>query len=111
MFDKFFKTNPYINTIKRETYLKEVFHIYPVIVHKRDKLKKFLNKNNIDAKIHYPYPIHLQPSSKFLKYNKGDFPIAERIAKETLSLPVHEFIKEKHIKHMVTLINKFYKIK
>ena len=111
LFDKFFKTNPYVNTIKRKTHLKEVFHLYQIFVHKRDKLIEFLNKNNIDAKVHYLYPMHLQPSAKFLKYNKGDFPNAERIAKEVLSLPVHEFIKEKHIKHMTTLVSKFYKKK
>ena len=111
LFDKFFKTNPYVNTIKRKTHLKEVFHLYQIFVHKRDKLIEFLNKNNIDAKVHYLYPMHLQPSAKFLKYNKGDFPNAERIARETLSLPVHEFIKEKHIKHMATLISRFYKKK
>ena len=34
--------------------------------------KKFLIKNNIDAKVHYPTPVHLQPAAKFLKYKKGD---------------------------------------
>lgn len=111
MFDKILETNPYVKTIKRESYLKEVFHLYQIRVNKRDKLKKFLNKNNVDAKVHYPYPMHLQPAAKFLKYNKGDFPNAERIAKETLSLPVHEFIKEKHIKHVAYLISRFYKKK
>ena len=111
LFDKVLKTNPHVNTVKRKTYLKEVFHLYQITVNKRDKLKKFLNKNNIDAKIHYPYPMHLQPSAKYLKYNKGDFPNAERITKRTLSLPVHEFIKEKHIKYMANLIDEFYKKK
>ena len=82
--------------------------MYQINVQRRDALQKYLIKNNIDAKVHYPFPIHLQPSSKFLKYNKGDFPIAERIAKETLSLPVHEFIKESDIKLMAKLIHKFY---
>ena len=76
-----------------------------------NEIIKYLNKNNIDAKIHYPYPMHLQPSAKYLKYNKGDFPNAERITKRTLSLPVHEFIKEKHIKYMANLIDEFYKKK
>ena len=52
--------------------------------------------------------MHLQPAAKFLKYKKGDFPNAERIAKITLSLPVHEFITKKHIKYISTLIHKFY---
>ena len=87
-----------------------MFHLYHINVEKRDQLKKYLTKNNIDAKIHYPKPIHLQPAAKFLKYKKGDFPNAERMAKTTLSLPVHEFITEKHILYMVNLINNFYRL-
>ena len=41
----------------------------------------YLIKKNVDAKIHYPVPIHLQPAAKFLKYKKGAFPIAENLAK------------------------------
>ena len=108
-FDKIFKDNPYVKTNKRKSYLKEVFHLYQIKVQKRNQLQKFLNKNNVDAKVHYPFPIHLQPSAKFLKYKKGDFPVTERIAKETLSLPVHEFIQKKHIIYISALISKFYK--
>jgi len=110
LFDKIFKGNPYVNIIQRQSHLKEVFHLYQINVQNRDKLQKFLNNNNVDAKVHYPYPLHLQPSAKFLKYKRGDFPNAERIAKETLSLPVHEFIKEKHIKYIAALISGFYKL-
>ena len=88
--------------------MKEVFHLYHINVNKRDALKKFLIKNNVDAKIHYPKPIHLQPAAKFLKYKTGDFPIAERIAKSSISLPVHEYISKKDIYRMAMLINKFY---
>ena len=111
LFDKFFKNNPYIKTIKRDKNLKEVFHLYQINVKNRNKLQKFLIDNNIDAKIHYPYPVHLQPAAKFLNYKKGDFPNAEKIANTTLSLPVHEFIQSKHIKFVSRIINNFYGIK
>ena len=109
LFDKLLKFNPYVTTVKRDSNLKEVFHLYQINVKKRDKLQKFLIKKGVDAKVHYPYPIHLQPAAKFLKYKKGDFPKAEQIANSTLSLPVHEFIKEQDIKYVVNLINYFYK--
>tara|TARA_Y100000590_G_scaffold439646_1_gene563930 strand:- start:1143 stop:2303 length:1161 start_codon:yes stop_codon:yes gene_type:complete len=108
--DKLLKKIKHVTTVERFPYLKEVFHLYHINVEKRDQLKKYLTKNNIDAKIHYPKPIHLQPAAKFLKYKKGDFPNAERMAKTTLSLPVHEFITEKHILYMVNLINNFYRL-
>ena len=77
-------------------------------VKKRDELKNFLIKNSIDAKVHYPTPIHLQPAAKYLKYQQGDFPVAENMANSSLSLPVHEFITKNDIVYVANLINKFY---
>ena len=108
MLDKLLSKNKNVTTVKRLKHLKEVFHLYHINVKKRDLLQKYLIKNNIDAKVHYPIPIHLQKAAKYLKYKKGDFPIAEKMANTSLSLPVHEFIDERHIKHMVHYINKFY---
>ena len=107
-FDKLFKVNPYVKTIERFAHLKEVFHVYHINVKKRDQLQQYLIKNGVDAKVHYPIPIHLQPAAKYLKYKRGDFPIAEKMANTTMSLPVHEFIKEKDIKYVANLINNFY---
>ena len=73
------------------TYLKEVYHLYEFRVKKtklRNRLVKYLIKNKIDAKIHYPIPMHLQPAAKDYKYKKGDFPKTEQIANSTISLPV-----------------------
>ena len=108
MLDKLLSKNKNVTTIERSKHLKEVFHLYHINVKKRDLLQKYLIKNNIDAKVHYPIPIHLQKAAKYLKYKKGDFPIAEKMANTSLSLPVHEFIDERHVKYMVHYINKFY---
>ncbi len=109
MLDKLLSKNKKITLVERQKYLKEVFHLYHINVNNRDKLQKYLIKNNIDAKVHYPIPVHLQKAAKYLKYKKGDFPIAEKLANTSLSIPVHEFITEKHIKHIVNSINTFYK--
>ena len=109
-FDKLLSNNKNIHTVKRLNYLKEVFHLYQINVKNRDKLINFLIKNNVDAKIHYPIPIHLQPAAKFLKYKKGDFPVAEKLARTSISLPVHEFIKKQDVFKMAELINSFYRI-
>lgn len=88
---------------------KEVFHLYEfrVLNNKlRNKLIKFLIKNKIDAKIHYPIPMHLQPASKIYGYKKGDFPVTEKLAKTTISLPVHEFISKKNLDFIIKIIKK-----
>ena len=97
-----------VKTVDRLSHLKEVFHLYQINVKNRDKLMKYLIKHGIDAKIHYPTPIHLQPAAKYLNYSVGDFPVAEKISKSTLSLPVHEYIKEKDLVKIAKVIKKFY---
>ena len=88
--------------------IKEVFHIYSLCYEDRDNLQKFLIKNDIDAKIHYPIPMHLQKASAKYGYNVGDFPNAEKIARSTLSLPVHEFINKDQLNYMSKKIKEFY---
>ena len=66
-----------------------------------------MRKNNIDAKIHYPIPMHLQPAAKKYGYKKGDFPICEKIAKSTVSLPVHEYLNKKDLNKMIGKIQFF----
>ena len=96
---------------KRKNYLKEVFHLYQINTQNRDKLIKYLIKKNIDAKVHYPIPIHLQKAAKFLKHKKGDFPIAERLANTSVSLPVHEFVSTSQVKYIARSIREFFKKK
>ena len=83
----------------REKHLKEVFHLYEIRVKnskKRNSLVNYLRKKGVDAKIHYPVPMHLQPAARKFNYKKGDFPNAEKIANSTISLPVHEFAPKKY---------------
>src|SRR5262249_48651156 len=67
---------------------EHVFHLYVVRVARRDAVLAKLNADGIGAGIHYPVPIHLQGAFKYLGHNAGDFPVAERVAGEILSLPL-----------------------
>jgi dTDP-4-amino-4,6-dideoxygalactose transaminase len=87
---------------------RQVFHIYSLTFEKRDELKLFLESKGIDAKIHYPTPIHLQPAAKKFVKNSGEYPVAEQLARSTLSLPVHEFITEQQLDFIVGAIKEFY---
>ena len=110
-FDEGLKDINNIIVKNRSLDIKEVYHLYEFRVRKkkyRDKLVKHLIKNKIDAKIHYPIPMHLQPAAKNYKYKKGDFPKTEEIAKSTISLPVHEFVKQKQIEKITKIIKKFF---
>jgi len=65
-----------------------VFHLYVVRIKKRDNVLKYLQDNSIEAGVHYPLPLHLQPAYTYLGYKTGDFPNAELCANEFLSLPL-----------------------
>ena len=68
----------------------------------------YLIKNKIEAKIHYPIPLHLQKASKNLKYSIGNFPIAEQQAKKLLTLPVHQYLNTNHMLYIIKNIKEFY---
>ena len=105
--DKKLKELPNIYIKRRNRENKEVFHLYEfrVLNNKlRNKIIKTLIKNKIDAKIHYPIPMHLQPASKKYGYKKGDFPVTEKLAQTSISLPVHEFITKKQLDFIVKII-------
>lgn len=93
----------------RDAEIKQVYHLYSVCCERRDELQQFLISNQIDAKIHYPRPMHLQPAAEYLEHKVGDFPVCERIAGTTLSLPVHEFITEDELAFIVNKIKEFYR--
>ncbi len=92
----------------RHKSIEEVFHLYSFLCERRDELQQYLRNHGIDAKIHYPVPMHLQPASRYLGYRQGDFPNAELISKQVISLPVHEFITERQLEFMIEKISHFY---
>ena len=65
------------------------FHVFAIQTDQRDQLLKNLRSHNIDCRVHYSTPIHLQPGWRCLGYRKGDFPIAEAICSQLISLPIH----------------------
>jgi dTDP-4-amino-4,6-dideoxygalactose transaminase len=68
---------------------KAVYHLYVIRVHGRDHLQRHLAEASIGTGIHYPIPLHLQKAYKGLYYKEGDFPVAEKLAREILSLPMY----------------------
>ena len=100
---KFIKIPP---RIKNYT---ETFSLYMANFKNRNKLKSYLIKKGIEVKIHYPTPLHLQKPGLNMGYKNGDFPLAEKQAKELLTLPVHQYLNLNQLKYIVKTINNFYK--
>jgi dTDP-4-amino-4,6-dideoxygalactose transaminase len=89
-------------------YAESVYHVYAVRHPRRDELKKHLEANQVGCGLHYPLPLHLQKCYASLGYHAGDFPIAEKAARECLSLPMFPDLTEEQIQRVVTVIKDFF---
>jgi len=70
---------------------------YSMRVQNRDVLQAKLKEQGIPTAVHYPMPLHLQECFTYLGYKEGDFPIAERVSKEIMSLPMNPYISDDEI--------------
>jgi dTDP-4-amino-4,6-dideoxygalactose transaminase len=85
-----------------------VYHLYVIRTDNRDELQNYLEQNGIRSGIHYPVPPHLQEAYRQLGYEKGDFPVAEKIAETCLSLPLNPGMTTAELGFVTDSIKKFY---
>ena len=88
---------------------KIVYHLYVVFAKKRDQLLKYCQKKGIEAKIHYPIPMYLQESQKYLKHKKGDFPVSDAHTKKIITFPCDQHLSIKQLNYIISTVKKFYK--
>lgn len=86
-----------------------VYHLYVIKTNKRDELKEFLQLKGIGTAIHYPIPPHLQKAYSHLNFKKGDFPIAEKLANQSLSLPIYPGLSNDQVIYICDSIKEFFK--
>jgi dTDP-4-amino-4,6-dideoxygalactose transaminase len=67
---------------------KAVYHLYVIRVPDRERFMRHMGEAGIGTAIHYPVPLHLQKAYGTLEYRPGDFPVAEKVAPEIVSLPM-----------------------
>lgn len=84
-----------------------VWHVYGVRCEERDALENFLKERGIGTNKHYPTPIHLQEAYKDLAIPEGALPIAEKISKTELSLPIYYGMTDEEIQYVIDSVNEF----
>ena len=90
---------------------KHVYHQFTIRSSERDGLKAYLKSKEIDSGTYYPSPLHLEEAYRYLGYEPGDFPEAERACKEVLSLPVFPELTDQQLAHVAGSIRTFYEEK
>jgi dTDP-4-amino-4,6-dideoxygalactose transaminase len=86
---------------------RHVWHQYVIRAPRRDALREFLTARKIGSEIYYPIPLHRQQALKGMGYAEGDFPEAERAAREVLALPIFPELREDEQQTVVAAIAEF----
>jgi dTDP-4-amino-4,6-dideoxygalactose transaminase len=83
---------------------------YTIRVHsgQRDALAMFLRQRNIETAVYYPRPLHLQPALAYLGLREGQFPVAEKAAREVLTLPLYPELTETQRAYVIDGVRAFY---
>ncbi len=97
--------NPDISLPTVDDWSSHVFHIFPIRTSKRDSLQSYLERNGVQAMIHYPIPPHKQLCYK--EWKEHSYPITEKIHNEELSLPMSPVLTASEYSKVVELINNY----
>ena len=79
---------------------------YSIRVKNRNELQEKLKQAGIPTAVHYPKPLHLQECFSYLGYREGDFPVAEKVSREIMSLPMNPYIEEQEIDYIIKKVLK-----
>lgn len=108
-YDQGFAKLRQIRIPPRPSHMRCVYHLYIVFAERRDALLKFCLERGIEAKIHYPIPIYRQPALKHLGLKMGDFPIADRHARDIVSFPCDQHLSQAELQYVVDTVAEFYR--
>ncbi len=94
---------------EKDSPIFSVWAQYSILAQRRDDLMQFLAERHIPTAIHYPKPLPLQPAFSSFGYQKGSFPVAERVAQRIISLPLDAWKKKEEVFRVVEAIKEFYR--
>lgn len=86
---------------------EHIYHVFVIRCDRRNELERYLNENGIKTVKHYPVPMHLQEAYKDLNLKEGDLPIAEKISKTVLSIPMFYGLRDEEVSYVIDKINGF----
>lgn len=87
---------------------RHIYNQFVIVGERRDELQAFLKEQGIGTEIYYPLPMHVQTCFAYLGYKAGDFPVAERLARESLALPVYPELDPQDIEYVCQALKRFY---
>ena len=107
-YDKHLGNLPKITIPPRPQDYRIVYHLYIVFAERRDELLEYCNQKGIEAKVHYPVPIYLQPALEYLGLKEGDFPVTDEHAKKIISFPCDQHLDQSQLDYIIQTVNDYY---
>ena len=98
----------FVSLPRSEEKNEHVFNQFTLVCKNRDKLREFLLRKGIKTEVYYPIPLHLQECFKMLRYKKGDFPVAETVCENVLSIPIYPELTKERRDYVIDNIKEFY---
>jgi dTDP-4-amino-4,6-dideoxygalactose transaminase len=95
-------------TLPQVIHYDHVFHLYVVRTQDRDRLRDYMGRAGIETGLHYPLPLHAQPALARFVADAPSFPVADRYARECLSLPLFVGMTERQLDHICQTIRRFF---
>ncbi len=93
---------------RRRRGVRHTFVIYVIMSEARDALLAHLRAHGVDARIHYPIPMHLTRAGRKLGHREGDLLVSEAYARETVTLPAHQYLSDEQVSHTIDAVRSFF---
>ena len=87
---------------------RHIYNQFVICGDRRDALQAHLKEQGIGSEVYYPLPLHLQNCYRFLGHQRGDYPVSERLANESLALPIYPELDREDIEYVCQSIRRFY---
>jgi dTDP-4-amino-4,6-dideoxygalactose transaminase len=87
---------------------RHIYNQFVVCGERRDELQAHLKDHGIGCEVYYPLPLHLQRCYAFLGHQTGDYPVSEKLATESLALPIQSELASDDVEHVCRTIQRFY---
>jgi dTDP-4-amino-4,6-dideoxygalactose transaminase len=106
-YDEAFADLDIVSVPRRRPGVRHAFHLYIVRSERRDELLRHLVERGVEAKVHYPIPVHLQEAARDLGYAPGAFPCAERDAHTVVTIPAHPYLTDDEVDYAIEQVRAF----
>lgn len=93
---------------RRRPGVRHSYVIYVIMTEQREAILAHLRAQGVDARIHYPIPMHLTRAGRKFGHREGDLPVSEAYARETITLPAHQYLSDEQVEHTIAAVRSFF---